>query len=124
MERDVEIQFRQFLETVRKMAEESAGEAERHLEQNEDSLEFPFHDGQTGSLELALDYLEEVAKDKTPVSGNKIQETYLSLLLSWKRMRGSVTALERIINAMQTTFGLPTPEDIEAGEQRLEVHGK
>ncbi len=124
MEPDLDARFREFLEAVKKMAEQSAREAERHVEQNEASLEFPFHDGQTGSLELAVDHLNELVKDDSPVSPNKIEEAYLGLLLSLKRMKGSLSALERILKTMQGTFDLPSEEEIKTGEQEAEVSGK
>ncbi len=124
MDPDLDTRFREFLETVKKMAQESAGEAERQLEQDEASLEFPFHDGETGTLELAVDHLNEVAKNGAAVSANQIEETYFGLLLSFKRMKGSLSAMERILKAMQTTFDLPLPEEIEGGEQGPEVPKK
>ncbi len=124
MEPDLDARFREFLGTVKKMAEESAREAERHVAQDEASLEFSFHDGQTGSLGLAVDHLNELARKGSPVSANKIEEAYLGLLLSYKRMKGSLLALERILRAMQTTFELPSAEEVEAGEQGRKVPGK
>ncbi len=105
---DLDNRFKEFRERVRIMAGESAREASMHLRRDEASLEFSFHDGETGSLELALDYLDDVAKKGSPVSPNGIEEAYMSLLLSCKRMKGNLSALERIIETMQTAFDLPT----------------
>ncbi len=107
--------FREFRETVRRMARASSKEAERHLRQDEVSLEFPFHDGETGSLELALDYLDDIARKETSVSANNVEEAYVSLLLSLKRMKGNVAAMERIIKAMQASFDLPEEAEIDHG---------
>ncbi len=109
---DLDTRFKEFREGVKKMAGESSRAADRHLRQDEASLEFPFHDGETGSLELALDYLDEVAKKGAPVSPNSIEEAYMGLLLSYKRMKGSLSALERIITTMQTAFDLPAEEEM------------
>ena len=111
----IEVRFKEFREAVRMMAEESAREAERHLRQDEVSLRFPFHDGETGSLELALDYLDDVAEKGSPLSANRVEETYVSLLLSERRMRGNLSAMEKIIKAMQATFDLPDETEIEQG---------
>ena len=111
----IDVRFREFREAVRMMAEESAKEAERHLRQDEVSLKFPFHDGETGSLELALDYLDDVAEKGSPLSANRVEETYVSLLLSERRMKGNLSAMEKIIKAMQATFDLPDETEIEQG---------
>jgi len=111
----IDLRFKEFRETVRMMAEESAKEAERHLRQDEVSLKFPFHDGETGSLELALDYLDDVAEKGSPLSVNRVEETYVSLLLSERRMKGNLSAMEKIIKAMQATFDLPDETEIEQG---------
>jgi hypothetical protein len=112
-EDDIDVRFKESRETVKMMAEESAKEAERHLRKDEVSLKLAFHEGETGSLELALDYLDDVAEKGTPLSANRIEETYVSLLLSEKRMRGNLSAMERIIRAMQATFDLPDEAQIE-----------
>jgi hypothetical protein len=110
---DINHRFKEFREAVRRMADESAKEAERYLKENEASLDFSFHDGETGSMELALDYLDEVAKKGSHVSANAIEEAYMGLLVSHRRMKGNLSALERIIQSMQATFDLPTEKDLE-----------
>jgi hypothetical protein len=107
--------FREFRDVVHGMAEASAREAERHLQADEASFEFPFHDGETGSIELALDYLDEVMREGSPISANRVEEAYLSLLLSYRRMKGSVAALERVVRTMRDTFDLPDEQEIEQG---------
>lgn len=110
---DFEERFKEFRDVVRKMAEASAREAEQRLGAGESSFGFPFHDGETGSLELALDYLDEVLREGSPISANRIEEAYVSLLLSCKRMEGSLSALERIVQTMRETFDLPGEKEIE-----------
>jgi hypothetical protein len=123
-EKNLDVRFKEFRETIEKMAQESIREADEHLQEDETSLEFPFHEGETGSLDLALDYLDEVARKTSPVSANDIEEAYVSLLLSYKRMKGNVSALDKIIRAMQATFGLPTEEEIDLIPEGLEVPGR
>ncbi len=119
-EQNIDVRFREFREAVEKMAEESSREAEDHLRKNESSMEFPFHEGQTGSLDLAVDYLSEIGK-KGQVSPNDVEEAYISLLLSYKRMKGNLCGLERIIRAMQAAFQFPSEEDIDRIPEGLEV---
>lgn len=118
---NLDTRFKEFVETIRKMAAKSAEEAMRHLEENEASLQFPFHDGETGSLELSLDYLTDLTKNRSSVSANMIEEAYFKLLVSLERMKGNVSALERIIKTMQATFDLPAEEDMERAQQDAEV---
>ncbi len=120
-EKNLDVRFKEFREAIEKMAQESVREADEHLQENEASLEFPFHEGETGSLDLALDYLDEVARKTSPVSANDIEEAYVSLLLSYKRMKGNVSALDKIIHAMQSTFDLPTEDEIDRIPEGLEV---
>jgi hypothetical protein len=112
---ELETLFREFRETVRNMAEESDRQATARLERDEASLEYSFHDGETGSLNLVLDYLDDLA-DKGPISLNSIEEAYAGLLLSRKRMEGSLSALKRAVAAMEAHFRLPTEE--EMGKRR------
>ncbi len=123
-EKNLDLRFKEFREAIEKMARESSREADEHLQQNEPSLEFPFHEGETGSMDLALDYLDEVARKTSPVSANDIEEAYVSLLLSYKRMKGNVSALDKIIRAMQSTFDLPTEEEIDRLPEGLQVPGR
>ncbi len=109
---DLDARFREFREQVRQMADESAREADVHLREDEEALEVPFHDGETGSFELALGYLDETAKQGEPISANSLEETYINLLLSYKRMKGNVSALERVIRTMQSDFDLPSEEEM------------
>jgi ADP-dependent phosphofructokinase/glucokinase len=123
-QKSLDVRFKEFRETIAKMARESVREADEHLRENEASLEFPFHEGETGSLDLTLDYLDEVARKTSPVSANEIEEAYVSLVLSYKRMKGNVSALDKIIRAMQATFDLPTEEEIDRIPEGLEVPGR
>ncbi len=123
-QKDLDVRFKEFRDVIEKMAQESSRETDEHLQDNEASLEFPFHEGETGSLDLALDYLDEVARKTSPVSANDIEEAYVSLLLSYKRMKGNISALDKIIRAMQATFDLPTEEEIDRIPEGLEVPGR
>jgi hypothetical protein len=90
---ELDTRFREFRERIRNVSEKSSREAELRLREEEGSLESSFRDGETGSFELALDYLDEVAQKSSPLSLNAIEEAYISLLLSYKRMKGNVSAL-------------------------------
>jgi hypothetical protein len=48
-----------------------------------------------------------------PVSQNAIEEVYVSLLASYKRMKGSAAALKTIIRMMRDIFDLRTEEEME-----------
>jgi hypothetical protein len=119
-----DVRFNEFRESIRRIAEESAREGEKHLEQDEHSLELAFHEGETGSFELALDYLNEIAEKSPSIPANSIEEAYVGLLLSYKRMKGNLSALERILKTMQETFELPREEELERGRGEPEARTK
>ena len=99
------------LDAVKKMKEANALETERLAD--EVSFRFPVVNGETGGFELALDYLDEVAKRVSPLSIDNIEEAYLNLIFSYLRTKGDLSALERVIGAMQAAFDLPEKEEIE-----------
>jgi hypothetical protein len=108
---ELDKRFSEFRERIREISEKNSREAEQRLQEEEGSLESSFRDGETGSFELALDYLDEVAQKSAPLSLNAIEEAYMSLLLSYKRMKGNVSALGGVLKAMQTSFGLAPEEE-------------
>ena len=107
----LEERFNDLRKQIKKASEETSREFEERMREGEGSLESSFRDGETGSYELALDYLDEVAKKNEPLSLNAVEEAYVGLLLSYKRMKGNVSALGDVLHLMQTSFGLAPKEE-------------
>ncbi len=117
-ERDVQSlnrELREFRSRVRKMVDESAKEAERHVVEKEFPLEVPFHEGQAGGYEIVLSVLKDLP-ELGPASLNRVEEVYLGLMLDYKRIKGSASALETALTEMQHLFDLPSEQDVEQSE--------
>ena len=106
-----------FRSRVKKMVTESRKEAKRHVAKEELPLEVPFHEGEAGGYEIVLSVLNDLSKKKSRVSLNALEETYLGLLLDYKRIRGSAAALETALTEMQHLFDLPSEKDVEQSER-------
>ena len=118
-ERDIQHlnkELKAFRMRVEKMAGESTKEAENHVAREELPLEVPFHEGEAGGYEIILSLLDELSARGSAPSLNALEEVYLGLLLDYKRIKGSATALETAIGEMQHIFDLPTEKEVEEDE--------
>jgi len=106
-----------FRSRVKKMVTESRKEAKRHVAKEELPLEVPFHEGEAGGYEIVLSVLNDLSEKKSRVSLNALEETYLGLLLDYKRIRGSAAALETALTEMQHLFDLPSEKEVEQSER-------
>jgi len=106
-----------FRSRVKKMVTESRKEAKRHVAKEELPLEVPFHEGEAGGYEIVLSVLNDLSEKGSRVSLNALEETYLGLLLDYKRIRGSAAALETALTEMQHLFDLPSEKEVEQSER-------
>ena len=106
-----------FRSRVKKMVTESRKEAKRHVAKEELPLEVPFHEGEAGGYEIVLAVLNDLSEKGSRVSLNALEETYLGLLLDYKRIRGSAAALETALTEMQHLFDLPSEKEVEQSER-------
>jgi hypothetical protein len=77
----------------------------------------PFHEGEAGGYEIVLSALNDLSEKRSRVSLNAVEETYLGLLLDYKRIKGSVAALETALTEMQHLFDLPSEKEVEQSER-------
>ena len=106
-----------FRSRVKKMVTETKDEAKRHVAKEELPLEVPFHEGEAGGYEVVLSVLTDLSEKGSRVSLNALEETYLGLLLDYKRIRGSAAALETALTEMQHLFDLPSEKEVEQNER-------
>jgi hypothetical protein len=125
--RKLDQDMRAFRSRVNTMMIESRKEATKHMTEEELPLEVPFHEGETGAYEIVLSVINDLTAKGSPISLNAIEEIYLGLLVDYKRMRGSVSALESVLAEMQNLFDLPTEEEVEQNERfagRIKEYGQ
>ncbi len=123
-ERDIKVlseELAAFRERVEKMIAESGKEAKRHVTNEELPLEVPFHEGEAGGYEIVLSLLDDLARNSSSLSLNAIEEVYLGLLLDYKRIKGSASALETAISEMQHIFDLPSEKEVEEDERHTKA---
>lgn len=106
-----------FRSRVKKMVTESKKEAKRHVTKEELPLEVPFHEGEAGGYEIVLSVLNDLSEKGSRVTLNALEETYLGLLIDYKRIRGSAGALETALTEMQHLFDLPSEKEVEQSER-------
>ncbi|HME44181.1 MAG TPA: hypothetical protein VKF36_13905 [Syntrophorhabdales bacterium] len=106
-----------FRSRVKKMVTESKKEAKKHVAKEELPLEVPFHEGEAGGYEIVLSVLNDLSEKRSRVSLNALEETYLGLLIDYKRIRGSAGALETALTEMQRLFDLPSEKEVEQSER-------
>jgi hypothetical protein len=114
-------QLTAFRKRVEKMVAESSKEAKKHVAREELPLEVPFHEGEAGGYEIVLSVLNDLSGKGSSLSLNAIEEVYLGLLLDYKRIKGSATALETAISEMQNIFDLPIEKEVEENERHAKA---
>ncbi len=109
--------LRAFRSRVKKMVTESSKEAKKHVTREELPLDVPFHEGEAGGYEIVLSLLDDLNAKGSAASLNALEEVYLGLLLDYKRIKGSTTALETVLTEMQNIFDLPSEKEVEQSER-------
>jgi len=102
---DPDGQFKEFLKTAQRIVRE---------EKRRRGADHAFFDAPVAadSPELTVDYLDEVARRRSPLRLHDIEETYECVLLSYLRMKGNVSALDRLVHAMREAFDLTELDEI------------
>ncbi len=113
----IDQEMRAFRSRVNTMIIESRKEATKHEAGEELPLEAVFHEGEAGAYEIVSGVINELLEKPSPVSLNAIEEIYIGLMIDYKRMKGSVAALESALTEMQNLFDLPLEKDLEQSER-------
>jgi hypothetical protein len=115
--RKLDQDLRAFRSRVDTMVIESRKEATKHETREELPLEVIFHEGEAGAYEIVLGVINELFEKASPISLNAVEEIYIGLMIDYKRMKGSVAALESALTEMQNLFDLPLEKDLEQSER-------
>ena len=115
--RKLDQDLRGFRSRINTLVIESRKEATKHKKREELPLETVFHEGEAGAYEIVLGVINELFEKASPISLNAVEEIYIGLMIDYKRMKGSVSALESTLTEMQNLFDLPPEKDVEQSER-------